>query len=218
MRKPYPIFCPTHLIAALLLASAGIASAAGIPKNAFDMPVLDSKGSPINYTRDELSGKVPAPLSTSLKAPASAPLQAASTGENLPEARATWVYPFLGNGLGRSLWAGPSDAGHPEIYASSTGSVYHANSFWAAFTYNSENGAYDIVFGSEAYASSIVAITVADVYGSSKNEIIVCLQDGTVRFYDQASKSLVKQFSVPASISAMHTADLDGTGKAEIIL
>ena len=82
----------------------------------------------------------------------------------------------------------------------------------------SSTGNYEQVFVSEQYASPIVRMAVGDVLGDGSSEIVVALQSGEIKIYDQVTKSPLPGFTTSANLAAMVLHDLDGDGKAEVIV
>ena len=104
-----------------------------------------------------------------------------------------------------------------EIITSGSGSSYPAPGHF--YILRPAGTGYEQVFVSRVFPG-LVALGVADVTGDARQEIVVVQEDGRIALFDQRSREETGGFDVPgvADVSAAVLRDLDGNGKAEILL
>ena len=134
------------------------------------------------------------------------------------EAQATWAYGAFGSGIGISNFVFAKTDHDRELLCGGSVSTFGGNDYWYALRWSPTAGAFEQVFVSELMPSPIVRIASGDVLGDSRFEIVLALQSGEIRIYDQDTKAALPGFSAPANVEAMVLADLDGDGRAEILL
>lgn len=129
-----------------------------------------------------------------------------------------WQYGMFGTSIGHAgLRVSDLDGdGIPEIIASASGGGFGDNTFWYILRHTTD-GTYDQVYRSENYGVTIVRLTLADLTGDGKDDIIVALSDGTIHVYDAPTRQEIKTVKAAAPLSAMALGDIDGDGKREII-
>src|SRR5262245_48701811 len=176
--------------------------------NQYGAVIQDPNGRRISYSREEYESQGAAYRANHPEVPPGQEI-AALTG---PEA--TWSYGAFESGIGLSGIITAQNGANREIY--SAGSF---NAYWIALRYNATTNDYDEIYVSPYFSSPISRIRVADVIGDSAREIIVAHQDGSISFYDLASKALLSTITTAATgVSAMEVADVDGDGANDLVL
>lgn len=157
-------------------------------------------------------GKAPSVTDTVLIVAASAP------PENPDYMKLQWQYGVFGTYIGESgLHVVDLDGdGSTEIVASASAGGFGFNSMWYVLR-RAADGNYEQVWRSEAYASPIVRLLVADVTADGKVDVVVGHSDGTIRIVDGPTHAEVGLLATAGNLADMAIADVNGDGAPEIV-
>ena len=190
------------------LVAFGSSTATSTPTNVHGAPTISPDGAKKNYTRSELSSQAAAPVRPSSAAPAAGP------PVGIP---ASWTFAAFGSGIGLSGFVVAQANGGPEIYCGGSSLTFGGDEYWYALRYASATGQYDQIFVSERMPSPIVRILSGDLSGDVGYEIVVVLESGEVRLYDEDTKRSLPGFSTAAGVAGATLADLNGDARAELL-
>ena len=130
-----------------------------------------------------------------------------------------WQYGLYGTYIGHAgLFTSDLEGdGSREIIATSTSSGYGSNFSWYIVR-RTANGVYEQVWRSKQYSTTIAQLTLADITGDGRDDIVVGLDDGTVYIYDGPTRQEIGQLSTTTMLTALAVGDLDGNGAMEVIV
>jgi hypothetical protein len=193
------------LASALLTPGVALAGHSDAPVNEWGLPVRDALGQPINYSREEIEARTLGPIARS--ADPSVQVALAPSGVT-----ARWGYAGFGSGIGLSNIV-LSDG---EIITGGSITTFGPNDYF--YVLRPAGTGYEQVFVSRRFPG-LVGLAVADVAGDARKEIVVVRSNGSVILFDQRSREEGASFAVAATdVAGMTVRDLDGNGKAEILL
>lgn len=191
-------------LVAFVAPSAALARRTDPPRNRFGLPVRDALGRPVSYTASQLRAAERARV----------PGEADQGGRAAAGVAARWGYAAFGEGIGLSNIV--IDAG--EIYLGGSASTFGANDYWYVLRHVPTTGRYEQVFVSR-WLPGIVGVALGDVVGDSRKELVVARSNGTLYFFDQASRVEVSSVATGASnVLGMTLHDLDSDARPEILL
>ena len=207
------------ILVAVLAGAAGDVPRRPLPLNECGRPVLSETGDRMEYSRVESEAwRCSTPAGP---VPSRAPSLPSFDRAGL----AARGFASYGSGIGLSnlVVAGvPASPGRGpvEIYVGGSTSIFGPNDYWHALRYSSIRQTYEDVFVSDRLPG-LARLAVANVVGDASLEIVAVLNSGDVLVYDQLSKRLRSRFPTSAGDifgPGLALADLDGDGKAEILL
>ncbi|HXE96939.1 MAG TPA: FG-GAP-like repeat-containing protein, partial [Dongiaceae bacterium] len=129
-----------------------------------------------------------------------------------------WQYGIYGSSIGQAglLTTDLDGDGTPEIIASASVGGFGNSAVWYVVR-KTANGGYEQVWRSPMYGITIVRILLADMNGDGKDDVVVGLEDGTIRIYDGPTLKEISSLKTVASLKDLAVADLDGDGTKEIV-
>lgn len=129
-----------------------------------------------------------------------------------------WQFGTFGQSIGKAgLYTTDLDSdGAPEIVASASAGGYGDNTFWYILKRNA-GGTYDQLWRSELYPVTLVRLTLADINGDAKDELVAALADGTIHAYDRATRQKLQTYAVASPLIDLAIADVDGDGSKELV-
>jgi uncharacterized repeat protein (TIGR01451 family) len=131
-----------------------------------------------------------------------------------------WMMSLYGSGIGATglIAQDLSGDGKMEIVAGANSSGGYGNEdFWYVLRQSGTN-AYNQVWVSEKYASTIKRIAAADVNNDGIAEIFVGLADASVHVYRGSDFNNIATFAVKFDMQSLLLADADGNGSKEMII
>lgn len=129
-----------------------------------------------------------------------------------------WQFGTYGSCIGAAgLFSTDLDGdGTPEIITSASAGGFGDNVMWYVVR-KKASGGYEQVWRSENYAVTIARMLLADMNGDGKNDVVVALNDGSIRYYDGPTLKEISRFAVGTGLQDIAIADLDRDGKKELI-
>jgi hypothetical protein len=187
-----------------LLPGEGSPQSGDVPANEYGLRVRDDRGNRIPYTLEETETAGFSPIASA---------RDAQDGSLMPfGVTAFWAYPGFGTGIGLSKIV----LSNGEIIAGGSTNIFGPNSYF--YILRPTGTSYEPVFASRRFLG-LAALGAADVIGDSRTEIVVVQAGGIVYLFDQESRAELSEFGVGANdVTGMALHDLDGDGKAEILL
>src|SRR5438067_410760 len=218
--------CILAFVGAIHLSVAAIdAGQPEAPVNAFGVVVRDAAGSPVNYSRSDLTKMESESLVRNAASPEIADSPTAPQGfiPSAPGGAAPfWQYAIFGSGIGASnIVVAPAAGGLPPqiIIGGNSKNDFGGDDFWQVIQRSSTTGNYDQLFVSPIYSAVIKRIALGNVTGDSQPEIVVMLADGRIYLYDFATKAELGYISTGLTgLEGLSVTDLNGDGVAELIV
>lgn len=175
------------------------------PTNVYGAPTMRADGERILYTRSELAGQ------------SDASPRAAGASSPITGVPAVWSYTVFGTGIGASHILVGRGVGGREVYVGASTYTFGQDTYWYALQ-QSSSGGYDQIFVSGLLPAAIVRMGLGQLGYSQANQIVVALDSGEILLYDEESKYQFPGFSTVPYLTGMVLRDLDGDGKAELVL
>jgi hypothetical protein len=186
-----------------------------VKHNEYGHEILDSSGNRINYSKKKFIEQSLPPIADprSVKPKAMEAPQISMGGKQI------WSYAAFGSGIGSSNIIVAQNGVHLEVYLGGSGTTFGPDTYWHVLRYNPSTNDYRQMYVSHYYPTGIRRIEVADIIGSSQNEILVALEDGRIEVYDQTAKSWLAEIVTAAvDLKGFDVSDVDTDGENEIIL
>ncbi|UFS72262.1 FG-GAP-like repeat-containing protein [Geomonas sp. RF6] len=130
----------------------------------------------------------------------------------------TWQFGNYGSYIGQAgLYTTDLDGdGTPEVIAAASAGGFGSNVLWYVVK-KKGSGGFEQVWRSEDYGVSIARILLADMNGDGKEDVVVALTDGSIRYYDGPTLKEFARHTLAPGLRDLAVTDLEGDGKKELV-
>lgn len=126
-----------------------------------------------------------------------------------------WQFGIFGANIGKAglLTTDLDSDGTPEIIASASSGDHF---MWYVIR-QTATGKFEQIWRSENFAVTLVRLTLADLTGDGKQDVVAALTDGSIHIYDGPTLNKIKTIRLGVFVADLAIADLDGDGQLELI-